>query len=141
MNAFDFQFNLAVSGWRDLSSYTFQGPTVDQMDHYLYLALDRDLENPSLDAYAGSRIDLITGSLRNIETLQNGALYVGQMPAKELVLRWMPEERLVRYKRYLFVVKDSLGFTFNCDFTKKSFALLSDQMTQIVANLINPYWD
>ena len=59
------------------------------------------------------------------------------LPAVELVLKWVLQDGLIRYKRYLFVVKDQMGFTFNCDFTKKSFGLLTEQMSQVVRSLLH----
>ena len=137
MSDFDFRFDLPVEGWADQTVYSFKGPAVDGMDHYLLLALDRTLSDTALDGFATAQINIITSTLKNIETLKRAEITLGRLPAVELVLKWVLQDGLIRYKRYLFVVKEQMGFTFNCDFTKKSFGLLTEQMSQVVRSLLH----
>ena len=136
VSSFDFRFDLPVTGWQDQSIYTFKGPTVDEMDHYLYLALDRDIQNATLEQYADVKVNIILSSLEKIKILSDASVSLQAVFARELILKWSPAIGVSRYKKYLFVVEDGIGFTFNCDFTQKSFSLVADQMTAIVAHLV-----
>ena len=140
MNQFDFKFDLPVSGWEDQTVYSFKGPKVDGMDHFLLLAVDRVLSEDTLEAYVAERRNLILSTLPNIEVGRDAPLILGnRLPAHELVLKWTPAEKLIRYKRYFFAIHNDMGFTLNCDFTKQSYGLLAEEMTTIATSLLALY--
>ena len=136
MAAFDFKFNLPLGEWEDQTTYIFKGPTVDDLEHYLMMVIDRHLETASLEEYTKERTKLITSSLEDVDVIKDTKITLpGDIPMNDLLIKWTVAPQVVRYKRYMFTIKHGMGFTLNCDFTMDSYRAVSHQVTRVVTAL------
>jgi len=132
----EFRINLPT-GWEDQTVYYFRGPVIDGHPHTVTLTLDRGLLDNSIDHFSQDRINPIVDNLQGLEVLkQEEVTLEGGHPVFEFVYRWIPGEGVKLYQKYVFVIKDSIGFSFCCSFSKKSFKMLGGQMKEMVEALL-----
>ena len=67
----DFSKNLP-EGWEDQSVFTFKGPDVDNVAHFLTLLVDRRAGDAELDEYAEEHIDMELEALPGMTVLSSG---------------------------------------------------------------------
>lgn len=136
MNKDQFKFNLPPE-WEDQTAYFFKGPDIDGQEHLLMLHLDRHLQQDDINDFARQRIAPITENLQGLEVLKDEEVTIEEgNPVYEFTCRWMPAEGISVLKKYIFVFYDNMGFTFNCDFSKKSYKMLSKQISSIIDSLL-----
>ncbi len=132
----EFKINLPA-GWEDQTVYYFGGPNIDGQAHTITLTLARKLLDDSIDRFAQDRIDPIVDNLQGLEVLKQEEVTIeGGYPAFEFAYRWIPGEGVKLYQKYVFVIRDNIGFSFCCSFSKKSFKMLGGQMKELVENVI-----
>ena len=54
----------------------------------------------------------------------------------EFVYKWVPSENAVVIQKYVFVIRGDWGYTFSIQFSKKSYKKLSQQVTDIIEQLL-----
>ncbi len=136
MTEFDFKFNLP-KGWEDLTVYVFSGPKEDNYEHRLMLAIDRHLQHETVKKFADQQTEIIKENLLGMEVLKEKEITIeGGNPAYEFVCKWVPGNDFVVYKKYVFVIHDKRGFTFNCDFTKKTYQMLGNKVNELIEQLL-----
>ena len=131
-----FRFDLPT-GWEDQTVYNFRGPDIDGQPHTLTLTIARRLIDDDIATFARDRIDPIVDNLHGLEVLkQEEVTLEGGHPVFEFVYRWIPGEGIKLFQKYVFVIKDDIGFSFCCSFSKKSFKMLGGQMKEMVEALL-----
>ncbi len=136
MTEFDYKFELPKE-WEDQTVYVFKGPTEDSYEHRLMLAIDRDLQDGIIKNFASQQTATIKENLQGLEVLKDQEITIeGGNPAYEFVCKWVPGNDFVVYKKYVFVIHDKRGFTFNCDFTKKTYQMLGKKVNELIEQLL-----
>jgi hypothetical protein len=132
----DFRFDLP-KGWRDQTVYHFQGPEIDGMPHTLILTIDRQLLEPEITRFSRTRIDPIVENLQGLEVLKDEEITLERgNPCYEFVYKWIPGEGVRLFHKYIFVIKDKMGFTASCSFSKRSYQMLNEQMKALVEKVL-----
>jgi hypothetical protein len=131
-----FHFEL-LSGWMDQTVYVFQGPNMEGIDHSIMLTIDRNLQHDDIENMAYEKTAPIEESLDGIEVLKNEEITIEDgNPAWDFVYRWIPADNMKFFCKYVFVMKDGMGFTFFGKFTKQTLKTLGAQMKQIIESLL-----
>ena len=131
-----FKFELP-SEWEDQTVYYFKGPNVAGTDHQMIVTLDRNLQHESIESFAREKTNPIVENLDGLEVLKEEEITLEDgNQAFEFVCKWIPSDDVTIVKAYVFVIKNNIGFCFNCDFTKKSYKILGGQFRDIVENLL-----
>jgi len=101
------------------------------------LAIDRHLQHDTVKKFADQQTGIIKENLLGLEVLKEKEITVeGGNPAYEFVCKWVPGNDFVVYKKYVFVIQDKRGFTFNCDFTKKTYKMLGKKVNELIEQLL-----
>jgi hypothetical protein len=127
------RFNMELpDDWEDRSVYTFMGPDDSGVQHILTLVVDPKVD-VELHEFARDRIDAITETIQGIEilkdepkTLENGN------PVHEFVYRWIPTDGKVIFQKVIYMILDDGGYTFSCNFSKKTIKTLGIEMEQMI---------
>jgi hypothetical protein len=124
-------------GWEDQTVYHFRGPVVDEREHTLMMIVDRRLQTDDIGEFALRRTKPITGALQGIEVLKDEETTVaGCYPSWEFVYRWIPAEGVKIFKKYIFVLHGSRGYSFEIEFSKMSYKMLGENVKKVVENLL-----
>jgi len=131
-----FQIKLPT-GWEDQTVYHFRGPDIDGAPHLMILTVDRHLQDDDIATFAQDRMTPIEENLQGLEVLKKEEVTIeGGNPVFEFVYRWIPGEGIRMFQKYVFVLKDGLGFSFCASFSKKSLKMLGGQMKELVDSLL-----
>jgi len=123
--------------WEDQTVYHFKGPDIDGRPHTIILTIDRLLRDDSIAHFAQDRIDPIVENLQGLEVLKKEEVTIENgNPVFEFVYRWIPGEGVKLFQKYVFVIKDGMGFSFSGSFSKKSLKMLGGQMKEIIESLL-----
>jgi len=124
-------------GWEDQTVYHFRGPVVDEREHTLMMIVDRRLQTDDIGEFVLRRTKPITGALQGIEVLKDEETTVaGCYPSWEFVYRWIPAEGVKIFKKYIFVLHGSRGYSFEIEFSKMSYKMLGENVKKVVENLL-----
>ncbi|MCK4574614.1 MAG: DcrB-related protein [candidate division Zixibacteria bacterium] len=135
-NEMSFDIHLP-SGWEDQTVYHFKGPEIDGRAHMLRLVVDRNLWHDNMASFVKDKRELLLETQQGIEVLKDQEVTIHNgNPVHELVYKWMIGEEKTAFCKYIFVMKDEMGFTFFTEFSKKSYKLLTGQVREIVENLL-----
>lgn len=131
-----FSFDLP-QGWQDQTVYHFRGPEIDGQEHLLTLVLDRDLQETDVVRFAVARTQPAIEALQGVEVLKDEETTVpGCFPTYEFVYRWMPQDGIKIFRKYIFVLRGSRGYSFEIEFSKNSYKLLGAQVKKIIESLL-----
>jgi hypothetical protein len=139
MNQFHRKSDFLPKGWEDMTTYTFKGPKVDNFEHVLTLSVDHGL-NPAaatLREFAELKTRVILQSYSKIVVTLNTPIRLGDFEAHELILKWTPADKLVRYAQYFFALTEAGGLTFSCMYTAASFNDIRNDVKANVTALLN----
>ena len=124
-------------GWHDQTVYHFRGPEIDGMPHVIVVIIDRNMTDPDLASFVERQTDPLRYNLQGIEILKDESITIdGGNQAHEFVYQWIPGEGVRLYQKYVFVIKDGMGFTISGSFSKRSLKMLGGQMTQLIETLL-----
>ncbi|MCG7851850.1 MAG: DUF1795 domain-containing protein [Methanosarcinaceae archaeon] len=136
MKDYRFTFDLPA-GWQDQTAYIFQGPTEGGIEHRLVLNIDRRPELNDIESFAKGWIDPIVSNLSSIEILKDEETTIDKgHPAYDFVYKKIVNEGQTQFQRYVFVIRDGLGFIFSCCFSKMTYKLLQHQMNEVIESLV-----
>jgi len=131
-----FRFDLPRD-WQDQTVYHFSGPEIDGQKHMLTLTIDRQLQETDIGSFARVRTQPAVESLQGIEVLKDEETTVpGCYPTYEFVYRWIPSAEIRLFKKYIFVLRESMGYSFEIEFSKKSYKLLGEQVKKIIESML-----
>ena len=123
-------------GWLDQSLFVFSGPDVNGQPMQVFMLIDRNVKDISLEEYAGERIDAAVQQDPTMEVLKREAQ---ELPSGtevfDFVGRSVPAEGEVLFKRHVYLIKDGVGYVFTANFNKKTLKTLGVQMMQIIDTL------
>lgn len=131
-----FRFDLP-SEWQDQTAYYFRGPEIDGQEHRLMLHIDRIWHHENIYDFSREKISPLVNELQSLEILKDEDVTMDNgNPVYEFVGKWIPVDEVVVIKKYVFVFFDNMGFTFTCDFSKKSYKMLNEQMKKLIDSLL-----
>ncbi len=131
-----FKFDLPGE-WKDQTVYYFRGPNIDGTDHQIILTLNRNLQHEQIEPFAREKTNPIVENLDGLEVLKDEEITLENgNPAYEFICKWIPGDDLTMIKAYIFIFHDNIGFSFNCDFSKKSYKMLGGQFRNIVERIL-----
>ncbi|MCX5752511.1 MAG: DcrB-related protein [Candidatus Krumholzibacteria bacterium] len=131
-----FEFDLP-DGWQDQTVFHFRGPVIDDQEHLLTLVIDRFLQQTDVREFARPRTQPVLAALQGVEVLKDEETTVpGCYPSYEFVYRWMPVEGVKIFKKQIFVLRESAGYAFDIEFSKKSYKMLGEQVKKVIENLL-----
>jgi len=125
------------SGWMDQTVYVFQGPNVAGIDHSIMLTIDRNLQHDNIENMAYEKTSPIVEALDGVEVLKDEEITIADgNPAWDFVYKWIPADNIKLFCKYVFVIKDGMGFTFFGKFTKQTLKTLGAQMKQVIESFL-----
>ncbi len=138
MTMYENPFHLDLPhGWEDQTVYYFRGPDEGGKEHMLTLVLNRNLQYDNVATFAKDYTEPIESTLQSVEvmkdeeiTLENGN------QAYEYVYKWMPAEGITIIKKYVFVIKDRMGYTFSCEFSRRTLKTVGVGMKNVIESLV-----
>jgi hypothetical protein len=131
-----FQFDLP-HGWENQTVYHFRGPSDGEREHMVMLVINRHLQHDDVVDFAKEQIDPMVSNLQGTEVMKDEEVTLDDgNPAYEFVYRWMPAEGVSIIKKYVFVIADGLGFTFSCEFSRKSLKTVGAGMLDLIESLV-----
>ena len=127
------RFNMELpDDWEDRSVYTYMGPDDSGVQHIMTLVVDPEVDI-ELDEFARDRIDAVTETIQGIEILKDEPKNLENgNPVHEFVYRWIPTDGKVIYQKTIYMILEDKGYTFSCNFSKKTIKTLALQMEQII---------
>jgi hypothetical protein len=135
-DANQFKFDLP-DGWQDQTVFHFRGPVIDDEEHLLTLVIDRHLQQADVREFARPRTQPAREALQGVEVLKDEETTVpGCYPSYEFVYRWMPAEGVKIFKKQIFVLRESGGYSFEIAFSKKSYKMLGEQVKKVIESLL-----
>jgi len=128
------KFNIDLPyGWEDQTVYIFRGPEEGDFQHSLMLAIDRHLSHKDISDFALEKIEPIERSMQNCEVLKKEEITIpGGNPTFEFVYKMILSEDYSNFMKYIFVIKDDLGFTFSAGFTKKTYKTVGAGLKDVI---------
>ncbi len=130
------------SEWEDQTVYHFRGPRIGNVEHMMRLAVDRNLQHTEIRSFAQEKCDPIKNQMSDVEVLKDKEVTIDSgNPAWEFVYKWVPSDDIASIHKYIFVISEKIGFTFYCEFTKKSFKMLGDHVRQVVESAVPGTYD
>ncbi|MCD6162117.1 MAG: DcrB-related protein [candidate division Zixibacteria bacterium] len=131
-----FQFELP-DGWEDQTVYIFEGPESSGIEHRLMLNIDRHLQHDDINDFAHEKTDALKESVQGISILKDEETTIRDgNPAYEFVYKWIPSDEKVIFYKFVFIIKDDIGFSFSAMFSKKTLKTVGLQMGEIIESLI-----
>ncbi|MBU8922136.1 MAG: DUF1795 domain-containing protein [Bacteroidales bacterium] len=131
-----FRFELP-EGWQDQTVYHFNGPVIDDQRHLLTLVIDRNLQQTDVAEFARMRTQPLLQSISGVEILKDEETTIpGCYPTYELVYRWIPTEGVKIFKKHIFILREKYGYSFDLEFSKKSYKMLGAQVKKLVEGLL-----
>lgn len=132
----NFKFNLP-SGWNDQTVYHFKGPDLDGKDHTVTMTIDRNPQVDNIGEFASMRTSPILNSLQGVEVMKNEETTIEYgNPSWEFVYKWVLSDDIKLIIKNVYVFKNGMGFSFDCEFSKKSYKLLGGQMKSLIDSLV-----
>lgn len=124
-------------GWQDQTVYHFIGPEDSGLQHSVRMTIDRALPIREISRFARQRTQPITDSLQSVEVIKNEDTTVdGCHPSWEFIYKWFPAQDRIMIRSYLFVICGKMGFTFEAQFTKRTYGTVGLQLRQVVDALL-----
>ncbi len=123
-------------GWEDRTVYYFQGPEDSGVQHSLALTIDRELEGDDLAEFARDRIDQVMLSIQGAEILKDEPIILaGGNEAYECVIKWVPVDGNVIFRKLLYLILDGIGYSFSANFSKKTIKTIGVEVDRIINSL------
>lgn len=134
------RFSLKLSeDWKDQSVYRFEGPQEDGIQHAIVVSLENDVEIPSLEKYAELQIRSLETELQGYQELKRGPLVLNnQLPAYELVYKWVPVEDRKVYQRAVWILFNNTGYMISATFSKKTWKIFGPEVDKIIKSFTVP---
>jgi hypothetical protein len=121
------------AGWQDQTAYTFVGPELGGLQHILTLIVDHFAGDTELVDYARERIDLLIDSMTGLEVLKEEEKTLASgLEAYEVVVKWLPTDENVIFRKQVYIVDDGIGYTFSINFSKRTMKTIGVQIDQII---------
>ena len=132
------QFGMELpDDWQDQTAYSFMGPEQGGLQHILTLIVDHHPGDVELVDYARERIDLLLDSMTGLEVLkeQEKTLDSG-LSAYEVVVKWLPTDENVIFRKQVYIIDDGVGYTFSVNFSKRSIKTIGVQVDQMINSFV-----
>jgi hypothetical protein len=124
-------------GWEDQTVYFFRGPAIEGQEHKLMMTVDRNPQQRDITEFASQRTRPVLESLQGVEVLKDEeTTQPGCYPSYEFVYRWIPAEGMKIFKKYIFVLRGRHGYSFEIEFSKKSYKMLGGQVKKVIDGLL-----
>lgn len=120
-------------GWEDQTIYMFMGPQEDEVQPVLTLTNELLADDITVEELARERIDATLEALGTAEVVneQQRALANGHA-VYEAVLKWIPSEDQIIYRKQVYLIVDDQAFTFAANFSRKTLKTLGNDMNTII---------
>ncbi len=125
------------SGWEDQTVYFFKGPEIDEREHRIMMTVDRNPRQDQIAQFASLRTRPVVEALQGVEILKDEETTVpGCFPSYDFVYKWIPVEGVKILKKYIFVLHGKYGFTFEIEFSKKSYKMLGGEVKKLIDRIL-----
>jgi len=126
-------------GWQDQTAYSIAGPEAFGRAHIITIIVDRNPGTHEVSEFAKGRTASMAEEMGHPDILKDEPMTMPRgAEGYEFVFRWMPSEGIRIYRRYLFRIIDDVGYTLQCDFSKRTLKTLGLEMLQIADSLEHP---
>jgi hypothetical protein len=131
-----FRFDLP-EGWEDQTVYNFNGPSDGARSHQVTLVLTRELQHLEVKVFAKEWTDPIVSTLQGVDILKDEEITIPNgNQAYEFVYRWSSAEGMQDIYKYVFVIRDGIGYTFSGQFSKMTLKTVGVGMMQLIESLV-----
>jgi hypothetical protein len=128
------RFNLSLpESWEDQSVYFFKGPEDSGVQHTLTLVVDKTAGESVLADFARERIDKELSTIQGAEILKEEEKQLPNgNPAYEVVLKWIPVDDKIIFRKEVFLILNGVGYSFAANFSKKTIKTIGVEVDQII---------
>lgn len=134
MNSFEIQL---PDGWEDQTVYFFRGPKIDDRDHQIIMTIDRNPRQDNIAEFASLRTRPVVEAMQGVEILKDEETTLsGCYPSYEFVYKWIPAEGIKVLKKNIFVLHGRYGFSFEIEFSKKSYKMLGGAVRKLIEKIL-----
>jgi len=124
-------------GWEDETIHTFRGPHDGDMQHYVILMIDDNVGIIDIGQYARRQLESQRLGEPPVEVIRQGErLLTPDLTVYECVSKWIPVDTRILYLRQYYALKNGCGYSFSCEFTKRSLATIGHEVDQLVAAVL-----
>lgn len=123
-------------GWRETTTYTFEGPFDSGVQHNLVLVIDPsvDMKMP-LAEYAKQQYGTSKEALPGFELINEREIKMPSgMPAYEIVYRYSPSDDQTFFQKQIYMLIEGKGYIFSSTFSKKTLQTIAPYVDQIIAS-------
>ena len=120
-------------GWEDQTVYMFMGPEEGDVKHVLTLTNELLADEMEVEEFARERIDATLEALGTAEIVkeQSRTLTNGRT-VYEAVLKWIPTEDQIIFRKQVYMVIDDQAFSFAANFSRRTLKTLGNDMDTII---------
>jgi hypothetical protein len=130
-------FSLAFpDGWRETTTYTFEGPFDSGVQHNLVLVIDPSVgKKMPLAEYAKQQFGTSKAALPGFELInEKDVVMPSGIPAYEIVYRYSPSDSQMLFQKQIFMIIEGKGYIFSSTFSKKTLQTVAPYVEQIIAS-------
>ncbi|MFC1572765.1 DcrB-related protein [Candidatus Eisenbacteria bacterium] len=127
-----FQIEL-TEGWQDQTVHSFVGPEGEDAQLSLFLRVEPEPESSDLVQYAHTRRNMMISALPDLEVLKDEEVELPSgRPAYDVVGKWIHPDGRTLFRRYLFLLRDGVGFVFWSDLSKRTLRIYGPEIDAMV---------
>ncbi len=123
-------------GWRETTTYTFEGPFDSGVQHNLVLVIDPSVDKKMpLAEYAKQQFGTSKAALPGFELInEKDVVMPSGIPAYEIVYRYSPSDSQTLFQKQIFMIIEGKGYIFSSTFSKKTLQTVAPYVDQIIAS-------
>jgi hypothetical protein len=123
-------------GWRETTTYTFEGPHDSGVQHNLVMVIDPSVDKKiSLADYAKQQFGVSKQAMPGFEMINEREINMPSgIPAYEIVYRYSPSDSQTYFQKQIFMIIEGKGYIFSSTFSKKTLQTIAPYIDQIIAS-------
>lgn len=127
-------------GWKETTTYTFEGPCEGGVQHNLVLVvLDDFPRSAELKEWAKAQCDVSGALLPGFDYVDERE---SELPSGvrtyEIIYKYIPAEGVVLFQKQWYMIIGAKAYVFTSTFSKKTLSTIANDVARIVASLKVP---
>ncbi|MDD4051140.1 MAG: DcrB-related protein [candidate division Zixibacteria bacterium] len=122
--------------WEDQTVHTYMGPDDSGVKHMLTVTVSPKPETDDVSEFARERIDMAMNALQGAAILKDEPVELADgRPAYECIIKWIPTDGNVIFRKMVFMIYDGKGYSFAGNFSKKTIKTIGTVVDQMIVSL------
>jgi hypothetical protein len=123
-------------GWEDQTVHTYMGPDDSGVKHMLTVTVSPTVETGDVSEFARERIDMALNALQGAAILKDEPIDLADgRGAHECIIKWIPTDGNVIFRKMVFVIQDGRGYSFAANFSKKTIKTIGTEVERMILSL------